>query len=144
MGEPAKQSPVERLCDIIEEAGLRVTFDAERSIAKPCYFCGDDSSSPRELVRVASWAVDMGCWRRGDAVSRPICGSCCMWWLPRAMRAATDKGAERMVPLRAVREAVGPLVERYQAMISVRGTIIAAHPEGAPDEWRAVLELLDS
>lgn len=77
------------LCELLEEADMRVTFDPERSISKPCFVCGCNNA-PRELVRVASWCVDLGCWERGDAVSRPVCGKCCMRLLPQAMRAATD------------------------------------------------------
>ena len=66
--------PIQALCELVK--GLRVTFDPERSIAKPCIGCGtlDDR---RDLIHVGTFiAHDVGFFVPGDKLRRPMCEGC--------------------------------------------------------------------
>ena len=63
---------------LLQEAGMTVTFDPERSTALPCLWCHRDDV-PRDLYRVH---VCVGNMRR--EVGRPLCEGC-----------AESTGAER-------------------------------------------------
>jgi len=60
----------------LEHSGARVTFDPDRSIAKPCVRCGT-TSTPRDLVTIATWTRSgIGGHQAGDALTRPLCAPC--------------------------------------------------------------------
>ena len=58
----------DELCEIIDKAGLRITFDRGRNVTLACTFCGSDDG-PRELVA-------LGTYYQGDVLSRPVCAAC--------------------------------------------------------------------
>lgn len=58
----------DELCNIIESAGLKLTFDRGRNNTLPCTFCGS-LEGPRELVA-------LGTYYQGDVLSRPVCVAC--------------------------------------------------------------------
>jgi hypothetical protein len=66
---------VARLAALLKEAGARVTFDPERSIAKPCIICGT-LERPRDLVAIGTFARPIGGHLPGDAITRPMCAIC--------------------------------------------------------------------
>jgi hypothetical protein len=71
---PARDAVAE-LSRILKECGARVTFDPERSIAKPCMICGT-TEQPRDLVKIGTWSRHIGGHAIGDAITRPLCASC--------------------------------------------------------------------
>lgn len=76
-GQPCgqKSDPIAELDQLLKEAGLRPTFDPERSIAKPCMICGA-KDKPRDLVQIGTWTRRIGGHEIGDAITRPMCASC--------------------------------------------------------------------
>lgn len=63
-------------CTLVAESGVRMTFDAERSIAKRCVICGT-TDAPRKLVTVGTYTRRMGGGLMpGDRIERPLCAAC--------------------------------------------------------------------
>ena len=60
---------------ILQEVGARVTFDPERSIAKPCIVCGT-TDQPRGLFQIGTFTRRLGGHIPGDPITRPMCASC--------------------------------------------------------------------
>ena len=67
--------PIAELTELLRLVGARPTFDAERSIAKPCMICGT-TERPRNLVQIGTWTRPIGGHLVGDAISRPMCAPC--------------------------------------------------------------------
>ena|SRR5208337_1879652 len=68
------RQPIERLAELVQD--LPVTFDPERSTAKPCFCCGAEDT-PRKLVKVGTWSRRVG--NRGgpgSPIMRPVCERC--------------------------------------------------------------------
>lgn len=55
---------------LIADSGVRVTFDPERDITKPCFACGS-TSQPRALVDVGNYLAEPRA-----PMTRPICPDC--------------------------------------------------------------------
>ena len=70
VGRHCARHYIQELDALIRAAGLRVTFDAERDISKPCIGCGA-TDKPRDLVTVACRVN-----KYRDDVSRPLCAEC--------------------------------------------------------------------
>lgn len=70
VGRHCSRHYIQELDALIRAAGLRVTFDAERDISKPCIGCGA-ADKPRDLVTVACRVN-----KYRDDVSRPLCAEC--------------------------------------------------------------------
>ncbi len=74
--EPPADDPIRELDALLKEAGLRPTFDQDRSIAKPCVICGEDDK-PRELITIGTYTRRMGGnLQPGDRIERPMCKRC--------------------------------------------------------------------
>lgn len=70
------KNAIHQLCDLIREAGVRVTFDPHRSMTDPCVGCGT-LKAPRELVQIDTYTRPMGGGLRvGDPIVRPMCEPC--------------------------------------------------------------------
>ncbi len=64
------------LLDLLEQCGARMTFDSERSTARPCHQCGR-TDTPRDLVDVGTYITNtVGGLRHGDPITRPMCSAC--------------------------------------------------------------------
>jgi hypothetical protein len=72
---PGVKDPVAELCALLKEIGARVTFDPERSVAKPCMICGK-TDVPRTLVEIGTWSRRIGGHAIGDPIARPMCAAC--------------------------------------------------------------------
>lgn len=59
---------IKELDELIKDAGLKLTFDPDRSWAKPCFHCGT-TEHERELV-------DLGNYLNKDKFTRPLCLTC--------------------------------------------------------------------
>ena len=67
---------IPKLGELLESAKLRVTFDANANITKPCFYCGTEDT-PRALVVVGAWTRPMGhLGDVGSPIRRPMCLSC--------------------------------------------------------------------
>jgi hypothetical protein len=66
---------VDELSRLLKECKARVTFDPERSIAKPCIVCGT-TEQPRDLVQIGTFTRRMGGHIPGDKITRPMCTAC--------------------------------------------------------------------
>lgn len=66
---------VAKLGELLREIGARVTFDPERSIAKPCIVCGT-TEQPRDLVQIGTFTRPLGGHAPGDKITRPMCATC--------------------------------------------------------------------
>ena len=67
--KPKPRNALEELCGLLAEAGLRVTYDANRDVTKPCVFCRAKD------VRL----VELGRYLSGDPFTRPVCALCAEW-----------------------------------------------------------------
>lgn len=60
-----------KLDKLLLEAGLRPTFDSERSIARPCFTC--QAPGPHKLAVIGRYPSGDP---RGDLMERPLCDAC--------------------------------------------------------------------
>lgn len=68
--------PIKELDAMLAAAGLRPTFDKDRSTAKPCVLCGE-ADKPRDLVEIGVYTRRMGGnLQPGDKIVRPMCARC--------------------------------------------------------------------
>lgn len=63
------------LGELLERLGARITIDLERNNTKPCIVCGS-KETPRTLVEVGVYSIDLGNIRKGDPIFRPLCTAC--------------------------------------------------------------------
>jgi hypothetical protein len=73
---PEGRDSATELQRLVDLSGATVTFDSERSIAKPCFHCGT-TERPRRLVVVGVWSRSVG--NRGGPgtqILRPMCEPC--------------------------------------------------------------------
>jgi len=69
-------SAIDDLAQLLKDANAVVTFDSERSIAKPCFCCGEKDAR-RTLEKVGTWSRRVGNrGGAGDAILRPLCAAC--------------------------------------------------------------------
>lgn len=61
---------LDKLRELLEASDLRVTFDSERDITKPCWCCGR-ADVPRELVQIGHYVNP-----HRDSMMRPLCAGC--------------------------------------------------------------------
>lgn len=68
--------PIGALDAALREAGARPTLDRHRSMALPCYICGEETA-PRTLVQIGTYTRRMGGnLQPGDRIERPLCARC--------------------------------------------------------------------
>lgn len=79
------------LSALLRASGARVTFDPERSIAKPCIVCGT-TEQPRDLVQIGTFTRPLGGHIPGDPITRPMCAACEEMTRPGAMEKAEPSG----------------------------------------------------
>lgn len=61
---------LDKLRELLAASDLRVTFDIERDITKPCWCC-DRADVPRELVQIGHYLNP-----HRDSMVRPVCAGC--------------------------------------------------------------------
>lgn len=61
---------LDKLRELLAASDLRVTFDSERDITKPCWCCGR-ADVPRELVQIGHYLNP-----HHDPLVRPVCAGC--------------------------------------------------------------------
>lgn len=61
---------LDKLRELLEASDLRVTFDSERDITKPCWCCGR-SDVPRDLAQIGHYLNP-----HRDSMMRPLCAGC--------------------------------------------------------------------
>jgi hypothetical protein len=64
------EDPIKLLCKLIDEAGLRMTFDAGRGHSLPCYCCGKKEGF-KELIDIGNYLNE-----HHDKYTRPFCDEC--------------------------------------------------------------------
>lgn len=75
MESPDDKDMILELAALLERVGARVTIDPERNNTKPCLGCGS-STTPRQLIEIGVYTMDLGSIRKGDPIFRPLCTVC--------------------------------------------------------------------
>lgn len=66
----------DELCALLSSAGIRTTYDRDRSNSLPCILCGE-KDAPRTLVTIGVYLRPMGGnILPGDPIRRPLCAPC--------------------------------------------------------------------
>lgn len=70
------EDPISNLGEVLADIRARVTFDPQRSAARPCCICGT-TTDPRNLVMVGTYTRRMGGGiMPGDRIERAMCRAC--------------------------------------------------------------------
>ncbi|MFH1184522.1 MAG: hypothetical protein V1755_05725 [Chloroflexota bacterium] len=60
---------IDKLCALLDQSGLRATFDPRRDCTAPCWLCGAPAAPAHALVSI-------GTYHNGTDISRPFCAGC--------------------------------------------------------------------
>lgn len=71
---------IDKLCELLDASGLKVTLDMGRSIYHNCFFCNKAAAPTHNLM-------DVGVYYNGNTITRPVCEEC----RPIALKNQEDK-----------------------------------------------------